>query len=758
MASKKILGSCVIGLLLGGGLFLVETGSDWPGKVLVKKIGNRLNLIPNDSKQRSRNLFEINLTGPIEDPKKRKELPLYNVISGIQSDQMLGPRLQPSGDGSEYLVWTRSHGDSASSKYSKLQQINRLNVGELEVAWSIDTSFLGSWTTNVEGNPIVAAGVMYFATPQNYVIAVDAEKGQIIWTYKCNGIPARRGMVWWQGEGGDSRVIFSTTIGELIALDARTGSPASLFGEGGVVRMGGPSTTAPVIHDRQIIISVNNPASVESYDISSGKQNWSRELIKSKGGFLGSAPWSGISLDSDRGLVFVATGNPKPAFFGANRKGRNPDSNSIVALNVLDGEVVWAWQEVAHDLWDLDIPSPPLLTQIKRYGRQIDVVVGLTKIGNVIILDRETGRPIFDYRLRRTPTSDVPGERTAPYQPDLQKPERVSRLEFSVLDVTDIGATNHESVLRQVDRSIFGFFRPPSLKKPLIMFGLHGGAEWPGGAIDHNSGTLFLTVNHIPWKLRLTLVPTQEVSMGDTEGKRLYEAKCESCHKRNRAGFISTSGEREIDYVPSLVGMTLVKPVLSYLDWENFYVSHNGMLSPTAMSQKQLDELYTYFKLVDHELLKSDAISAMSVWSQLLDFEGYPGSKPPWGEIVAFDLNEGVILWRKPFGEYKELSARGIPVTGQENFGGLVTTATGLILATGTPDKRISAYDASDGTELWRYSLPAAGSAPPLTYQVNGVQYIAVVSTGGKFHGFKEKASSVLSFRLPNETKTQTSP
>jgi quinoprotein glucose dehydrogenase len=135
-------------------------------------------------------------------------------------------------------------------------------------------------------------------------------------------------------------------------------------------------------------------------------------------------------------------------------------------------------------------------------------------------------------------------------------------------------------------------------------------------------------------------------------------------------------------------------------------------------------------------------------WQWLLDDEGHPGSKPPWGTIASIDLNSGRKLWQVPFGEYAELTRRGVKSTGQPNYGGLIVTKGGLIFATGTIDKKIRAYDMSTGAQLWDYDLPASGSAPPSTYEVDGVQYVIVVATGGLFAGFKERSDTIMAFKL----------
>jgi quinoprotein glucose dehydrogenase len=698
----------------------------------------------------SPNPYQFDFEAPIESRSYRESLPLYRIVKGMSLENIEPSAHPDAAEQNQFQTWHRSHGDVYSSKYSKLTSITPRNTDDLDVAWAVDTASSGAWEINVETNPIVVNGSLYVPTPQNELISIDARSGKIKWSTSFSSVPARRGLVWWPGEMGTSGQLFvPTSAGDLVALAADSGRPIGEFGNDGVIHPGA-STSAPIVHNGQLIVAVNSPPKVESYDVLSGRRRWSTSLIQGSRKVGGGAPWSGMSLDPSRRLLFVTTGNPKPAFYGGQRLGSNKYSNSVIAIDVGSGEIVWSWQEVAHGLWDYDIPSPPILTTINRSGKKIDVVLVLTKIGNVIVLERASGNPVYDYRYRRAPTSLVPGEQTEPYQPDLEIPEPISSTAFSVEDITDIGEKNRRSITNQLVNTIYGFFQPPVLGRTLISFGLHGGAEWPGGAVDHEKGILFMAINHIPWKLRLSLVPTEQIEVEENNGQIVYREYCESCHKRNRAGEFLKSGEKELKYVPSLVGASRIDAYIKGLDISNWQKTHSKISKNSGVDQNVLHQILKYFRLLDDQLIKKKAISAVDIWSQFLDYEDYPGSKPPWGEVVAIDLNQGALLWRVPFGEYQQLTERGLPITGQENFGGLIVTKPGLVIATGTPDSKIRIFDAANGEELWSYMLPAAGSAPPITYEIDGIQYISVVATGGQYHSFQEKASSIVTFRLPD--------
>jgi quinoprotein glucose dehydrogenase len=377
----------------------------------------------------------------------------------------------------------------------------------------------------------------------------------------------------------------------------------------------------------------------------------------------------------------------------------------------------------------------------------VDAVATVTKIGNTLLLDRDNGRPLFDYRLRRAPTSRVPGEVTAPYQPDLEMPEPFLRAEFSPHDITDIDPESRATVERKLRNAEFGFFRPPAVHAAVATFALHGGAEWPGGALDPSTGILYVASNRAPWVLRLLYHDrlANPIRSRDPEGDRLYQARCASCHRPDR------EGEYQSEFVgdgfsPSLVGITADRD-LSSGDW--YEKSHPGIPRVPSLTSAELTTVSRYLANADHISDERRSLEVEDVWQMVLDGKGHPGSKPPWGLLNAIDLNTGRKLWSKPYGEYADLKARGVPPTGQPSFGGLVATKGGLVFATGTPDRKVRALDWTSGEELWSYDLPAAGSAPPVTYEIDGVQYIAVVASGGLFAGFNDAHSDeILAFRL----------
>jgi quinoprotein glucose dehydrogenase len=405
---------------------------------------------------------------------------------------------------------------------------------------------------------------------------------------------------------------------------------------------------------------------------------------------------------------------------------------------------------VVHDLWDLDVPSPPVLTTITRGGKKVDVVATVTKIGNTLLLDRDSGQPIFDYRMRRAPASTIPGERTAAYQPALELPEPFSKLSFEAADITDLSPAAREAVLRKTRGAKMGFFEPPVLGGAVVAYGLQGGGEWPGAAADPRSGVLFVPSNQLPWFVRahyLNNVITPEAA-AKVPGNALYQAACAECHRPTGEGRYET--ERQGDaHFPVLNGITALRTREQLTSRAEFERQHEAVKLPKAIGADDLAVLYAYLRALDEAADRQRGFSATGFWQLLLDDQGHPGSKPPWGLLTALDLNTGKKAWQVPLGLYDQLHRHGQPVQGQRNHGGVIATAGGLVFATGTLDNRLRAFDAATGRELWSYRMPAAGSAPPSTYMVDGVQYLVVVAGGGQYVEFSGRSDQLIAFRLP---------
>jgi quinoprotein glucose dehydrogenase len=691
----------------------------------------------------------------VESRAERQALPLYRSIPAEDPARLTQAAAWPHPEA--YLQWHRSNGDSSSSRYSALAAINRENVDGLDVAWTYRP---GTGDRNIQSNPVIAGGLLFTPTGGHDIVALNAQTGAEVWKFDPGvEFPAKRGLIWWSGKAEFAPRIYFPAGSSLRALDAATGKPVNSFGDDGAAYCGAPGKIAPAIVGDILVHATLEPA-IQGYDVITGERLWSLPLrdpnppLRAAGlpsRFEGGRPWGGMAVDEGRAIAYIATSNPSPPLVGVDRPGDNVSSISVMAIDVRKGSVIWTFQEIAHDLWDLDLPASPILTSIMRDNRKVDVVAAVTKYGNTLLLDRLTGKPIFDYRLRRAPTSSVPGEKTAPYQPDLELPEPFARQVFSMDDVTDIGPKNRQAVLDQLGDSNFGFFMPHEPGVQTVFYGLHGGAEWPGASVDPERGLLYVAGNNVPSMATIIeLTPTiSETGMPETAGRKSYLKYCAQCHGQSREG----------DAGPSLQWLGLRTSQSAVVD-----VLANGQQAMPPVEDitgQETKDLLAYLFSRDRELRDSD-IAAGSArtnryerteYRKLRDHEGYPGVRPPWGTLSAIDLNTGRVAWQVPLGEHPELTERGISRTGTENFGGPLVTAGGLVFVSGTKDRRIRAFDSATGEELWSHELPFVGSAPPATYTIDGRQYLVVPATGGGtlrlYDERVEVGDAFLAFALP---------
>ena len=703
----------------------------------------------------------------VEDPVARANLPLFKTIPKARKDELTIANGFPKSD--SYINWHRSHGDMGSSRYSLLSQINKENVKTLEVAWtyhsakgSVDTSS-GISTAAVNANPVIANGLIFTPTSDHNIVALNASNGQEVWKYiSPEKNPARRGLIWYPGKNERKPRIYFPAGRNLYALDAETGKPILSFGSKGKIKSD-TGNIAPTIAQGLIINATRKPA-INAYDVITGKHIWTFNILE-KGMFTfpgglpeklsGANPWAGMALDEERGVAFISTGNPVPEYKGVSRPGRNRHANSIIALDIKTGHKIWVFQEVRHDLWDLDIPASPVLTTIFKDGLNIDVVATVTKKGNILLLDRMSGKPIFDFRLKRAPTSKISGEKTWPYQPALELPEPFAKQDFLLSDVTNIGEKNRAYVLDKLKNANIGFFPTLEPGKRSIVFGINGGAEWPGATVDHETGILYVSSNDLASEISLGVSEiVDETQMLKTQGRVLYLEKCSSCHGKNRGGLhasptlINIGHRYSRDTVSNIIKMGI-----------------RSMPALKDLSNTETEEILQYLYTRDSEILDipegskelMEVNASLIIRKNFTDNEGFPANRPPWGTLNAINLNTGRLIWKVPLGESKELIERGLRHAGTNNIAGGSVTAGGLVFVSGTKDKKIRAFDSSNGAELWSYSLPYSGSAPPSVYQLAGQQYIVVVATGstvsylGKNFGPEGLVGdAVVAFKLPN--------
>jgi len=441
-----------------------------------------------------------------EDPSARANLDEIKIIPGKKINFVDGKKIENIEK--NFSNWKRSHGGFSSMRFSSLELINNQNVKDLQLAWRYNSE---DGKKGIEANPVVFDGLVYFPTPGNHIVCLNGKNGEEVWKFKVKKgyHAAKRGLLIWEDNKNSTVRLFFTNDDQLIALNARTGKLISEFGNEGVIKIGS-SPSPPVIIDDQLIIGTFRP-SIESYNLQNGKLNWKyylRHLTKEalgKKDFRGGNPWGGISGDVQNGIVYLTTGNPWPKNTGTLRPGKNLLSNSLIAFDVRKRKKLWHFQETCHGLWNFDIAAPPILTTINKYDKRIDVVVAVTKLGNTLILDRYTGEPIFDYRMKLAPASKIPGEKTCYYQPYLKLPEPFARNIFKKDDVTDLTKLDREYVLKTVEKSNYGFFEPFEINKYTIFYNAGGGAQWTGASVDPYKNIMYVTANNIPNKVMLKL-------------------------------------------------------------------------------------------------------------------------------------------------------------------------------------------------------------------------------------------------------------
>ena len=387
--------------------------------------------------------------------------------------------------------WPVYGGSSANTHYSKLNQINRANVSKLTLAWSYDSGERGGLQTS----PIIVDGVLYAYTPLKEVIALDAASGKLLWKFNSGitGQRPERGLSYWT-DGHEQRIL-APIVNYLYALDAKTGNPIEAFGDEGRIDLrenlrGDPKlqslyVSSPGSVYKDLIIVGDGepenlpapPGDIRAYDVRTGALRWTFHTIPHPGEFgydtwpkdawtySGAANnWTGMSVDTERGIIYVPTGSAATDWYGADRIGDNLFANSLIALNAETGKRIWHFQTLRHDLWDKDLPSPPTLVTVKRNGRDVPAVAQTSKQGFLFLFNRLDGTPLFPIEYRKYPASNVPGEVAAAEQPYPLKPEPFTRQLLTESDLTNRTPEAHQAVLDHFRKMINrGQFTPNSV-------------------------------------------------------------------------------------------------------------------------------------------------------------------------------------------------------------------------------------------------------------------------------------------------------
>ena len=667
-----------------------------------------------------------------------------------------------------YRNWETVGGDPGITRYSNLDQIDTTNVSRLEVAWTYRSGDARERST-IQCNPIVVDGILYATTPNLDLVALDAATGVERWRFRDSGEVEKgpdmnqgqyyglnRGVAYWR-DGDDKRILYSRGP-YILAVDANTGKSIRQFGENGRVDLrhglskppqfvGIANPAAGVIYENLFIVGSrgNSPGQVRAFDIRSGKMEWIFNLIPHPGErfeetwpegawstVYGANVWGGLSVDVKNGLVFCATSSPKPDLFGWQYPGKNELANSVVALDAATGRYVWHFQEIKHGIWDLDLPAPPMLVTVERGGKQVDAVAQVSKTGNTYLLDRLTGASLFPLVERPAPASDIPIEQAWPTQTVPLLPPPFTRQEVTYDQLTTLSPEAHTDAVGRFLASRSGWFMPIS-PKGTILYGVLGGAQWPGASFDPNTDLLYVAGNNLPMTLRL-----DPVSGKAAKGAVTFSTACTMCHAIERLGGASRR------YEPEALAELLT-------------TGRGNMPSYAHLGAEEIGHLVDYLQ-IDPKEEKKEPVNpdfvpqayTFSGFNKFLDKEGYPAVKPPWGVLSAIDLNKGEIVWQTPIGEYEELTERGIPPTGTPLFGGPTVTAGGLVFIGGSTDEKFRALDKSTGAILWEYQLPFGAYANPSTYEIDSRQYVVIASGGGGKNG-TPSGDAYIAFALPKD-------
>jgi quinoprotein glucose dehydrogenase len=679
--------------------------------------------------------------------------------------------------------WPAYLGDAGGTHYSSLTQITPANVAKLQPTWTYHAG--GADPKNrsqIQCNPLVIDGVLYGTSPDLALFALDAATGRERWRFTpdagAGGGPAglNRGLTWWS-EDRERRLMFSAGH-YLYAIDPAEGKAIDAFGDHGHIDLLDGldrdtkglylAANTPGAIFRDLIIMPMRlgegpgpaaPGHIRAYDVRTGKRRWIFHTIPQPGekGVETWSPnswqtngaancWAGLVVDQERGIAFVPTGSATFDFWGGDRLGDNLYANCLLALDAATGELKWHFQFVHHDMWDRDLPAPPVLCEVMRDGKKIAAVAQVTKSGHVWVFDRETGESLFPWKEEPVPQSMLTGEKSSPTQPLPQKPAPFARQRFTEEEATNRTPAAHEAVVKRL-RELRPHvpFDPPSEQGTLVLPGFDGGAEWGGAAVDPR-GVLYVNANEMAWILQM--VPTAVFGSG---AKAVYAQLCIACHGVNREGNpaanipnLTTVGAR---LKPDEIGALLrsgrgMMPSFSFLPAAAREALVRWLISPEAEDAANAREPTG---VTPAKPARSPYVT--TGYNKFLDPEGYPALRPPWGTLNAIDLNTGAYLWKQPLGEHPELAAKGIKGTGIENYGGPVVTAGGVLFIAATKDEKFRAFDAKTGEKLWEVALPAGGYATPATYSVGGRQFVVIACGGGKL-GTKS-GDAYVAFALP---------
>ncbi len=627
--------------------------------------------------------------------------------------------------------WSTYGGDLASRRYRPFDQINRDNFSNLQIAWRFKTDALGPRRElNFQATPLMVNGVLYTtAGTRRAVVALDAASGEMLWMHREDegkrgeAAPRQlsgRGLAYWT-DGKEQRIVYVTPGYQMIALDAHTGKRVHSFGKNGAVDLKLEMDqsidlitgevglhSAPIVAQNVIVIGaahlpgsapksrIHEKGYVRGYDVRTGKRLWIFHTLPQTGEFgsdtwekdsasyTGNAGvWAQMTIDEELGILYVPVEMPTGDYYGGHRPGAGLFGESLVALDLKTGQRNWHFQLVHHGLWDHDIPCAPILADLTVGGRLIKAVVQPTKQGWYYVFDRVTGKPVWPIEERPVPKGDVPGEWYSPTQPFVTKPPPFELQGVSIDDLIDFTQELRAEAVKLVSRYKIGpLFTPPIVSRwegplaTLMLPSATGGANWPGGALDPETNILYLYSFRNPTAL----------------------------------GLINDPARSDMNFIQGQ--------------------ARNPNAAPPAAGA---------------------AAGGGEGGGGGLTVQGLPLVKPPYGSITATDLNKGEIVWRVAHGEtpdairnHPALKGMNIPRTGRPN-GRIGTLVTKTLVVAGEPGvftmpdgqrgAMLRAYDKATGVEVGAVPMPAPQTGSPLTYMLNGRQYLVVAISGGGYSG-----------------------
>jgi quinoprotein glucose dehydrogenase len=631
--------------------------------------------------------------------------------------------------------WRTYGSNLASHRYSPADQITKDNFSKLEIAWRLKTDFLGPRPdTLYSATPLRVGRVLYTtAGMRRAAVALDATSGEMLWMHaEDEGVRGRnairqgagRGLAYWSGPSdAEQRVIYVTPGYRLLALDAKTGIPIPSFGRNGAVDLKleadqdidldtgelGLNATPLVVGDVIVVGAAHRPGSaprtmrnakgyVRGYDVRTGKRLWIFHTIPQRGEFGfetwldGAAEWNGntgvwaqMSADAELGLVYLPVEMPTHDYYGGHRPGNTLFGDSVVAVDVKTGQRKWHYQTVHHDLWDWDLPCAPILFDMNVNGRTVKALAQPTKHAFLFVLNRETGEPIWPIDERPVPRSDVPGERSSPTQPIPTRPAPFDRQGTSENDLMDLTPELRAEALAVAKRFKMGpLFTPPvvsSLEGPLATLQLPsevGGANWPGGSFDPENNFLYI-------------------------------------HSHANA------------FLNALVPGNPAQTDMNYVSGQARAGGPGGRGGAPAPGRAVV--------------------------------QGLPLIKPPYDQITAYNMNTGDIVWQKTHSStpddiknHPALKGLNLPRLGQpgRTFIGVLTTKA-LVIAgeggvhTNAAGRRVAllrAYDKATGADAGEVEMPAKQTGSPMSYQIDGKQFIVLAVSGSD-------GAELLAYALP---------